>query len=119
MSENVVFNLKKNAVAELFFKSLKAEWAYKYNKQSEAELSILQWVKTWYNTKKTHSSLGNKSIQEFETKKIQQYSRLTIYYFLLQVQFLQNTENQKATKDLNWTNTVFKVSMTQPKAMKK
>ncbi|NQY31357.1 MAG: hypothetical protein HRT69_18065 [Flavobacteriaceae bacterium] len=48
MSENVVFNLKKNAVAELFFKSLKAEWAYKYNKWSEAELSI----------------------QEFEIKKI-------------------------------------------------
>jgi len=28
MNENVVFNVKKNAVTESFFKSLKAEWVY-------------------------------------------------------------------------------------------
>lgn len=57
-------------MAESFFKSLKVEWVYKnkYSKRSEAELSIFQWIETWYNTRRIHSSLGNKSIQEFEMK---------------------------------------------------
>ncbi len=67
-------NCWDNAVAESFFKSLKVEWIYKhkYNKRSEAELSVFQWIETWYNTRRIHSSLGNKSIQEFETKTINQ-----------------------------------------------
>lgn len=57
-------NCWDNAVAESFFKSLKAEWVYKhkYNYRSEAELSVFQWIETWYNRKRIHSTLGNKSI---------------------------------------------------------
>jgi len=63
-----------NAVAESFFKSLKVEWVYKnnYNKRSEAELSIFSWIETWYNKRRRHSSLGYKTINEFELKMYNQ-----------------------------------------------
>lgn len=61
-------NCWDNAVAESFFKSLKVEWVYKhkYNHRSQAELSIFQWIETWYNRRRIHSTLGNKTILEFE-----------------------------------------------------
>jgi transposase InsO family protein len=61
-------NCWDNAVAESFFKSLKVEWVYahKYKLKSEAELSIFQWIETWYNNKRRHSFLGNRTIKEFE-----------------------------------------------------
>lgn len=61
-------NCWDNAVAESFFKSLKVEWVYRHNykRKSEAELSIFQWIETWYNNKRRHSFLGNKTIKEFE-----------------------------------------------------
>jgi transposase InsO family protein len=61
-------NCWDNAVAESFFKSLKVEWVYahKYKLKSEAELSIFQWIETWYNHKRRHSFLGNRTIKEFE-----------------------------------------------------
>jgi len=61
-------NCWDNAVAESFFKSLKVEWVYKHNysKRSEAELSVFQWIETWYNKKRRHSYLGYKTINEFE-----------------------------------------------------
>ncbi len=61
-------NCWDNAVAESFFKSLKVEWVYKHDYQliSQAELSIFQWIETWYNKKRRHSALGLKSIDEFE-----------------------------------------------------
>jgi len=61
-------NCWDNAVAESFFKSLKVEWVYKhkYSKRSEAELSVFQWIETWYNKKRRHSYLGYKTINEFE-----------------------------------------------------
>lgn len=61
-------NCWDNAVAESFFKSLKKECVYrnKYQTRQEAELSVFQWIETWYNTNRIHSSLGNKSIKEFE-----------------------------------------------------
>ena len=37
-----------------------------YLTRKEAELSVFQWIETWYNTNRIHSSLGNKSIKEFE-----------------------------------------------------
>lgn len=44
-------NCCDNAVAGPFFKSLKVEWVYKqnYHLRSDAELSILSWIETWYN----------------------------------------------------------------------
>lgn len=61
-------NCWDNAVAESFFKSLKVEWVYahSYNLRSEAELSVFQWIETWYNRRRIHSSLGYKTIEEIE-----------------------------------------------------
>lgn len=61
-------NCWDNAVAESFFKSLKVEWVYRhsYKLRSEAELSIFKWIETWYNNKRRHSFLGNRTIKEFE-----------------------------------------------------
>ena len=61
-------NCWDNAVAESFFKSLKVEWVYahSYNLRSEAELSVFQWIETWYNRRRIHSSLGYKAIEEIE-----------------------------------------------------
>ena len=61
-------NCWDNALAESFFKSLKVEWVYKhsYSHRLEAELSVFQWIETWYNRRRMHSNLGYKSIEEFE-----------------------------------------------------
>lgn len=61
-------NCWDNAVAESFFKSLKVAWVYRhdYSLKSQAELSIFGWIETWYNKKRRHSFLGNKTIKEFE-----------------------------------------------------
>ena len=63
-------NCWDNAVAESFFKSLKVEWTYKhdYGHRSQAELSIFQWIETWYNRKRIHSTLGYKTIEEFKNE---------------------------------------------------
>lgn len=34
--------------------------------RKETELSVFQWIETWYNTNRIHSRLGNKSIIKFE-----------------------------------------------------
>lgn len=60
-------NCWDNAVAESFFKSIKVEWIYKQNfiDQQQAEISIFDWIETWYNRKRRHSALGYKTINEF------------------------------------------------------
>jgi putative transposase len=60
-------NCWDNAVAESFFKSLKVECVYqtRYANRREAELDIFQWIETWYNKKRRHSTLGNLTIDEF------------------------------------------------------
>ena len=60
-------NCWDNAVAESFFKSLKVEWVYlrDYKTIEQAELSIFEWIETWYNKKRRHSFLNNKTIDEF------------------------------------------------------
>ncbi len=61
-------NCRDNAGTESFFKSLKVEWVYKHNYQqkSQTELSIFEWIETWYNKKRRHSYLNYKTINEFE-----------------------------------------------------
>jgi putative transposase len=61
-------NCWDNAVAESFFKTLKAEWIYhkKYLTIQQAALSIFDYIETWYNTKRKHSALGYRSPKEFE-----------------------------------------------------
>jgi len=61
-------NCWDNAVAESFFKSLKAECVYqhKYQTLRQASISIFQYIETWYNTKRKHSALGYRSPKQFE-----------------------------------------------------
>ena len=61
-------NCWDNAIAESFFKSLKVEWTYKHNydQKKQAALSTFIWIETWYNKRRRHSSLGYKTINEFE-----------------------------------------------------
>jgi len=69
-------NCWDNAVAESFFKSLKAEWTnrHKYQSFKQAELSVFEYIEGWYNVKRRHSALGYLSPNEFEklllTKKL-------------------------------------------------
>jgi len=67
-------NCWDNAVAESFFKSLKVEWVYKhsYYQKQQAELSVFTWIETWYNKRRRHSSLGYKTINEFELEMYNQ-----------------------------------------------
>jgi transposase InsO family protein len=56
-----------NAVAESFFKTLKTEWIYrnKYATKKQATVSVFEYIETWYNTQRSHSSLNYLSPQEF------------------------------------------------------
>ena len=69
-------NCWDKAVAESFFKSLKVEWVYhqNYSFRSEAELSIFEWIETWYNRSRTRSTLDYKTIEEFENEMYNQKS---------------------------------------------
>lgn len=61
-------NCWDNAVAESFFKTLKAEWTNwrRYNTIQEAEISVFQYIETWYNLRRIHSKLGYVSPTQFE-----------------------------------------------------
>ena len=61
-------NCWDNAVAEGFFKTIKVEWIYgqKYNDQKQAQLSIFEWIESWYNRHRRHSALEFQTIEEFE-----------------------------------------------------
>jgi putative transposase len=60
-------NCWDNAVAESFFKSLKTELVYhcKYQTRKEAELSIFEYIETFYNTTRRHKHLNNLTILEY------------------------------------------------------
>jgi putative transposase len=60
-------NCWDNAVAESFFKSLKTELVYhcKYQTRKEAELSIFEYIETFYNTNRRHKQLNNLTILEY------------------------------------------------------
>ena len=61
-------NCWDNAVAESFFKTLKTELVYhqKYQTRKEAELSIFEYIETFYNTKRRHSQLDNLTVLEYK-----------------------------------------------------
>lgn len=56
-----------NAVAESFFKTLKCEWTnrHTYKDHKQAELSLFEYIESFYNTKRAHSSLGYLSPDEY------------------------------------------------------
>lgn len=60
-------NCWDNAVAESFFKSLKNEWSnrFVYNHLEQAELSVFEYIESFYNTKRRHSALGYLSPAEY------------------------------------------------------
>ncbi len=61
-------NCWDNAVAESFFKTLKAECVYqhKFTCKEQAALAIFEYIEIWYNRKRLHSALGYNSPQDFE-----------------------------------------------------
>jgi len=63
-------NCWDNAVAESFFKTLKAECVYqhKFAHREQAALIVFEYIETWYNRKRQHSALGYLSPEEFARK---------------------------------------------------
>jgi transposase InsO family protein len=61
-------NCYDNAVMESFFKTLKVEEVYweRYETRDAARKSIFEYIETYYNTKRIHSTLDYMSPQEFE-----------------------------------------------------
>jgi putative transposase len=61
-------NCWDNAVAESFFKTIKTELIYqnRYESKENAAISIFEWIETWYNRNRRHSTLGNLTILEYE-----------------------------------------------------
>ena len=57
-----------NAVAESFFATLKKEYVYQTNfkTRESAQLGIFDYIETWYNKVRNHSTLGGLSPDEFE-----------------------------------------------------
>jgi len=60
-------NCWDNAVAESFFKTLKSECTnrQKFNTRKEAEIAIFDYIETWYNTHRRHSSCNNWSPMKY------------------------------------------------------
>ncbi|WP_349775124.1 IS3 family transposase [Sphingobacterium faecium] len=60
-------NCWDNAVAESFFKTLKAECVYqhKFTDKEQAARIVFEYIETWYNRKRLHSTLGYMSPEEF------------------------------------------------------
>ena len=61
-------NCWDNAVAESFFKTLKAEMVYqrKFMDQQAAKLEVFGYIEGFYNTKRTHSALWCKTPKQIE-----------------------------------------------------
>ena len=61
-------NCYDNTHVESFFHSLKTELVYRRNfkTRKEAMHAIFEWIETWYNRQRLHSSLGYMSPEEYE-----------------------------------------------------
>lgn len=62
-------NCYDNAYVESWFSSLKKEWIYRRHYRTAAELRTLvfEYIETWYNKRRKHSSLGNLSPEMYKT----------------------------------------------------
>lgn len=65
-------NCWDNAVAESFFSTLKSECVYqhKFSTKENAALVVFEYIETWYNTYRKHSTLNYKSPKQFEQELI-------------------------------------------------
>lgn len=61
-------NCWDNAHCESFFHSLKTELVYRRNfkTREEAKQAIFEWIETWYNRARLHSSLGYLTPEQYE-----------------------------------------------------
>lgn len=61
-------NCYDNAYAESFFHSLKVELIHRsrFKSRKEAQSAIFEYIETWYNPKRLHSSLGYRSPNDYE-----------------------------------------------------
>ncbi|MGJ1322500.1 integrase core domain-containing protein [Sphingobacterium faecium] len=60
-----------NAVAESFFKTLKSEQIYENKLVSKEQMrtDLFEFIEVWYNREHRHSTLGNLTIDQFNSKK--------------------------------------------------
>ncbi len=60
-----------NAVMESFFGSLKTERVHRdhYKDHRQGKTAVFEYIETFYNTVRMHSTLGNKSPNEFEAEQ--------------------------------------------------
>lgn len=61
-------NCYDNAAVESFFATLKRELSCAFETREEARLRIFEWIETWYNRQRRHSTLGYLSPEEFERR---------------------------------------------------
>ena len=63
-------NCWDNAVAESFFKSIKAELVYgnKLLKREQMKTEVFEYIGIWYNKKRRHSYLDYMTIEEFNNR---------------------------------------------------
>jgi len=63
-------NCDDNSMVETFLKSIKAEliWRNRWDTRRQAEGAIFQYINSFYNPRRRHSSLGSKSPLAFERK---------------------------------------------------
>ncbi len=61
-------NCYDNAFVETFFKTLKSEllWNQTFRSEEHLKFEIFEYIESWYNRKRIHSSLDNKSPLEYE-----------------------------------------------------
>jgi transposase InsO family protein len=61
-------NCWDNAIAESFFKTLKTELIYHtyYATKQQAKLSIFEYIEGWYNRRRRHSALDNRSPEQYQ-----------------------------------------------------
>ena len=69
-------NCWDNAPTESFFATLKRELVYRttFASREAARTAVFEWIETWYNRKRRHSSLGYLSPEAFE-KNYQQHQQ--------------------------------------------
>ncbi|MFT4681260.1 MAG: putative transposase [Flavobacteriales bacterium] len=60
-------NCWDNAVAESFFKSMKSEWTkwHRYQNFKQAQLSVFEYIESWYNIHRRHSALNYMTPNEY------------------------------------------------------
>lgn len=65
-------NCYDNAFVESFFKTLKVELVYRkpFKTRKEARLAIFEFIETWYNRQRIHSSIDYMSPVDYETQHL-------------------------------------------------